>query len=107
MDFDVYQWKILLTAKRLPSKQIELARAALGIAGESGEVAEIIKKHIAHNHPIDEEVLKSEVGDVLWYLSYMCEVMGWSLSEVATFNLNKLSARYPTGEYRPEDSYHE
>ena len=44
-----------------------------------------------------EEELKKEVGDILWQLSGVCSVMGWSLNEVAQMNLDKLAARKKAG----------
>lgn len=44
-----------------------------------------------------EEELKKEAGDILWQLSGVCSVMGWSLNEVAQMNLDKLAARKAVG----------
>lgn len=43
------------------------------------------------------EELKKEAGDVLWQLSGLCTVMGWSLEDVAQMNLDKLAARKAVG----------
>lgn len=74
-----------------------LSCAGLGLAGESGEVADLIKKVLHHRHPLDEGKLKKEAGDVLWYLAHLCNVLGWELEEVALLNVEKLRARYPDG----------
>ena len=83
----------------------------LNLVGEVGEfaskVAKFIRKDkavIERNHFItesgtlfvsDEELaeLNKEAGDVLWQLSGLCSVMGWSLEEVAQQNLDKLASR--------------
>ena len=70
---------------------------ALGLAGEAGEVAEIIKKNERHGKPINPEHLREELGDVLWYLTVLAEVNGLSLAEIAVANIDKLKARYPQG----------
>jgi NTP pyrophosphatase (non-canonical NTP hydrolase) len=44
-----------------------------------------------------EEELKKEAGDILWQLSGLCTVMGWSLEDVAQMNLDKLAARKAVG----------
>lgn len=44
-----------------------------------------------------EEELKKEAGDILWQLSGVCSVMGWSLEEIAQMNLDKLAARKAAG----------
>lgn len=77
-----------------------LSCAGLGLTGEAGEVADIIKKVVHHGRDLDAELeakLKKEAGDVLWYLAHLCNVLGWSLSEVAALNVQKLRARYPNG----------
>lgn len=70
---------------------------ALGIAGEAGEVADLIKKHVAHGHELDEAKLTRELGDVLWYVAALAHDIGVSLSTVAHENVEKLKARYPDG----------
>lgn len=45
---------------------------------------------------MDEE-LKKEAGDILWQLSGLCTVMGWSLEDIAQMNLDKLAARKKAG----------
>lgn len=69
----------------------------LGIAGEAGEVADIIKKELGHGHAADPVKMAKEIGDVLWYIAVLSDAYGYSLSEVATMNIEKLKARYPEG----------
>lgn len=74
--------------------------AGLGLTGEAGEVADIIKKVVHHGRDLDAEMeakLKKELGDVLWYAAHLCNVLGWSLSDVARLNVEKLRVRYPRG----------
>lgn len=71
--------------------------AALGLAGETGEVVEIIKKAYYHGVGLDREKLKSELGDVLFYLDWLASLEGFTLQEVADANITKLKARYPDG----------
>ena len=70
---------------------------ALGLAGESGEVLEKIKKLLrdANLEITDEfrETLKKELGDVLWYLSELARQFGISLEDVAKTNIEKLKDR--------------
>lgn len=81
-----------------------LAIRALGIAGEAGEVADLVKKHVGHGHPLDVAKLKYELGDVLWYVAGIASAVGLSLSDVAAGNLEKLRARYPEGHFSTERS---
>lgn len=71
--------------------------AALGLAGEAGEFANMVKKLTAHGHNIPAIELAEELGDVLWYLSEAATSCGLTLNEIATMNIDKLRARYPDG----------
>jgi NTP pyrophosphatase (non-canonical NTP hydrolase) len=71
--------------------------ATLGLCGEAGEFADHVKKIVGHDHPLQEERMKSELGDVLWYVAEVCSSFGWSLGDVAYENLLKLKRRYPDG----------
>ena len=71
--------------------------AALGLAGEAGEFANMIKKLTAHGHPIDKKELADELGDVLWYLAEAATACELELDHIAKMNIEKLSARYPEG----------
>ena len=84
-------------------KTDRLANFALGLTGEAGEVADIIKKHIFHGHAIDMDDLVKELGDVLWYVSQLADVLEVDLSEVASQNIDKLKKRYPDG-FSEQDS---
>ncbi len=75
----------------------DLVLGALGLAGEAGEVGDAIKKHRYHGHELDREHLVKELGDVLWYLTYLCNALDATLSEVMDANAAKLRKRYPTG----------
>ena len=77
---------------------------ALGLAGESGEVVDKLKK-VARNHDgnFTEESkleIQKELGDVLWYISQLCEELGLSLGEVAEMNRAKLEDRKARGVIR-------
>lgn len=71
--------------------------AALGLCGESGEFADIIKKAVYHGHALDKEKAAKELGDTLWYIALAAGRLGYTLSEVASMNIEKLRIRYPDG----------
>jgi NTP pyrophosphatase (non-canonical NTP hydrolase) len=71
--------------------------AALGLAGEAGEFANMVKKMIAHGHPISADELAEELGDVMWYLAEAATACGLTLNDIAQMNVDKLRARYPEG----------
>ena len=70
---------------------------ALGLNGEAGEVADLVKKVERHGHAYDGAAVIDELGDVLWYVTIMAAAVGSSLGEVAVANVNKLARRYPEG----------
>lgn len=80
-----------------------IAGLGLGIAGEAGEVADIIKKVEYHHHPLNRDHLIEELGDVMWYLAQIAETEQLSLSQIATHNISKLLQRYPHG-FNSQDS---
>ena len=71
--------------------------AALGLAGEAGEFANMIKKISAHGHSINKDKLSEELGDILWYLSEGATACGLELNKIAHMNVQKLKERYPDG----------
>lgn len=77
-----------------------ISHAALGLAGEVGEVVDTIKKGQYVGRDIDVPHLKEELGDALWYMQYILGRFGWTLEEIAKENLDKLAKRHP-GKYTP------
>lgn len=86
-----------LAARTAAPHDNELVNYGLGIAGEAGEVADLIKKAIFHGHNIEQGEIKKELGDVLWYLANIARIAGLTLDEVAESNIAKLQRRYPQG----------
>ena len=75
----------------------QLSNMALGLAGEAGETADMLKKHLFHGKPLDVDEVIKELGDVLWYVAGMATAIGASLDDVAQRNVDKLRRRYPDG----------
>lgn len=108
MELNEYQKHVLRTANRAEYPKCigewEDTRAVfdamvwgLGLTGEAGEVADLLKKGIGHGHGVDVDKLKKELGDVLWYIGALAHAYGLSLDDVAWANVSKLKARYPEG----------
>lgn len=98
MNFSDYQQKAMRSAHvKEPGELRTLQNAALGLAGESGEVADLIKKASFQGHPVDEEHLAEEIGDILWYCALAATGLGLDLDDIAQNNINKLMRRYPDG----------
>lgn len=119
MELNKYQEKAMTTC--MPSSE-NFSYMFLNLVGEVGEIASKVAKAIrkgnaqiggfydmghsskndlifdtlSHMNNFEEELMK-EAGDVLWQLSGLCTIMGWSLEEVAQMNLTKLSARKEAG----------
>lgn len=112
MTLNEYQEKAMSTC--MPSCN-NFAYMFLNLVGEVGELASKVAKHIRKkeirindNHmtaPMTakiwdtehEEAMKQECGDILWQLSGLCAVHGWSLEEIAQMNLDKLASRKERG----------
>jgi len=97
MNFEEYQTEASATAL-YPRRMSNLEYPTLGLAGEAGEVANIVKKiQRDHGGVINDEIrakLKDELGDVLWYISACADELGLTLAEVAEFNVQKLAKRH-------------
>ncbi len=74
-----------------------LSNYSMGLAGESGEVLEALKKFLYHGHPLVMKDIEKELGDVLWYLTAIAEELEIDMEYVAQRNVKKLQARYPDG----------
>ncbi len=75
----------------------QLQLACLGIAGESGEFIDLIKKSIYHNKEVSKLHLLKELGDILWYVNLAVSALNLELEEVMVANIEKLEKRYPNG----------
>lgn len=96
MNANDYQKLAMRTCPDLSGAEL-LVNAILGICGEGGEAADIMKKHLFQGHELDRMHLASEFGDVLWYIAEGCTGLGMSLGEVMEMNIEKLRKRYPDG----------
>ena len=100
MEFNQYQEEARKSAI-YPNKGNNFIYPTLGLAGETGEVAEKIKKIIRDSDGIVSEEKKAELakelGDVLWYISNLAEELGLKLEDVAKGNIEKLRSRLERG----------
>lgn len=98
MTFDDYQQKALSTAIDEGS---ELEQRVLGLMGESGEIADKIKKWYRDQGgdlaKLDKQSVAAELGDVLWYVATLADFLGYKLSDVADYNVKKLADRHQRG----------
>jgi len=91
-----YQKAALRTAHKLSSNDLIL-NGALGLCGESGEVADMVKKHLFQGHELNHDKIIKELGDVCWYIAIASKGLGVDLETVMIKNIKKLEDRYPNG----------
>lgn len=100
MNFDEYQ-KLSLRTAAAKDKHNELFHLVLGLVGETGEIAEKLKKIVRDKNSdesvIDVDDMKKELGDVLWYVSVLADYLGISLNDIAEYNIKKLADRQKRG----------
>lgn len=65
-----------------------------GLGGETGEVLEILKKAVRSNKEPDIKHLTEELGDVLYYLTMLCNYHKIDLKTVIQVNIDKVNERY-------------
>lgn len=94
MNFNEYQMLAKRTEKVMDYKE-RLSHGVIGASAELGELADIIKKHVFHNKPLDWQDVEEEVGDILWYLAILANTLGFKLENSAINNIQKLKIRYP------------
>lgn len=99
MTFEEYQEKAVSLA--IYGAGNKVTYPSLGLAGETGEVCEKVKKIFRDQDGVvtdqNRTELEKELGDVLWYLSALSRDLGLSLENVAQANLDKLFSRKERG----------
>lgn len=111
MNLNEYQNQALETAI-YPNRSNNLYYPTLGLCGEAGEFANLVKK-MERDGVFDVARAIEELGDVLWYVACVAYELDMPLEEVAKLNLEKLKERYvipqPTQEpagAEPEEEEH-
>lgn len=93
MNLDDYQKDALKSVAITEKNLAALAHRTLGLTGESGQVANMVKKIIRDKDgaasPEDVEAITEKLGDALYYVAVLSEYFGKDLSEVAAANLEK------------------
>ena len=97
MEANKYQELAMVTLNKELTKKDMLINGVMGMNGESGEVIDLVKKHLFHGHDLDKDKLVKELGDVLWYIAEVCTSLDLSIDEVMKKNIEKLTKRYQNG----------
>lgn len=82
----------------------KLLHASIGIAGESGELLDAVKKHLVYGKELDRANLEEELGDVLFFVAMACNSLGVTMEEVLSKNVQKLSKRYSSGSFSEQEA---
>lgn len=79
------------------TKQEQILYCMLGLVGETGEIAEKLKKKLRGGGKleefIDDPIIAKELGDVAWYWARLCDELNWDTSAVLEMNVAKLLSR--------------
>lgn len=105
MTLNEYQNLAMRTSRKDMPPVDHLFNGILGLAGETGECADLVKKHFYQDGRDIAEKLMDEMSDVLWYCAEVITAMDWTMDEVAQHNVEKLRKRYPDG-FDAERSLH-
>ena len=101
-----YEYRDFVASRMKPMEtlQADLLHMTLGVAGESGELVDAIKKHWAYGKLLDVGNVVEELGDLLFYIQGVLNIVTSqgvlapkTLEDLMVANMNKLSRRYPTG----------
>jgi len=88
------------------NQSMMLLHAVMGIAGEAGELVDAIKKHVFFGKELDKENVVEELGDILFYLEAMAQLLNVSKTQLMAHNVDKLltgeKARHKSGTYSDE-----
>ena len=90
-----YQTLAMRTSNAALTTSEHIINGALGLAGESGEVADLVKKRFMQGHSLDREHLAKELGDICWYIAETATAIGYDLDTIMQMNIDKLRKRYP------------
>ena len=97
MNLKQYQALAARTINPEQPNRDKLINFAFGLAGESGETIDLLKKHLFHGHELDLDKLSYELGDIMWYVAGIATAAGLDLERIGERNIAKLRARYPEG----------
>ncbi len=94
---DAYDYQKWTRTTAIYPQKIGLYYVTMGLVGEAGEIANIVKKVIRDKKgKLDLEIrkkLKKEISDFLWYSARLCDELGLNLTKVLEYNMVKLESR--------------
>ena len=75
----------------------DLGHFSIGVVTEAAELLDAYKKHQYYGRDLDLQNMKEEIGDLMWYLIQLCDLIDYSLDQAKVDNIQKLAKRYPEG----------
>ncbi len=87
----------LLNSDMHPEISNTTIHGAMGVIEEAGEILGMVKKSLWYGKKLDESLMLEEMGDVLHYLTMLCNERDWTLEDLMETNVAKLKIRYPNG----------
>lgn len=97
MTLNEYQELAQRTSNPALTQEEHLLNAMLGLAGETGECCDLVKKGLYQDGREIRDKLFDELSDVMWYIAEAAAAMGWEMDAIAQHNVDKLRRRYPEG----------
>lgn len=97
MDIKEYQEKSKRTLPTNFTDEELIKNMCLGLGGEIGEVLDIFKKYFYQGHSLDIKNVIDEMGDIMFYMANLCNILEIDLEIILDYNYNKLLNRYPNG----------
>lgn len=95
MKFEDFKEEVKRTCPHIGNNQIDNLHMILGMLTEIGELADVFKKNIAYQKPIDWINVEEEIADILWYLCNFCNINNINIENSMQNNINKLKVRFP------------
>jgi len=91
------EYSYWVEGKIITEGETRLVENTLGLVGESGEVAEKIKKYLRDNTKVSQKEIIKELGDVVFYATALANYFYSNLPEVMEANMDKLNDRSNRG----------
>ena len=91
-------------AATITPHQLHCLHMILGVAGEVGELVDVLKKHVMYGKPLDREHVIEELGDIEFYLQGLRNGLRMNRWDIVERNVAKLSKRYAAGSYSDQQA---
>ena len=88
---------IELAQRTLSTQEDKLGHFVVGVVTEAAELLDAYKKSKWYGRYLDTTNVKEEIGDLIWYLHQLCDLIDYSLDQAKVDNIAKLQKRYPDG----------